>query len=600
MFGASSTSGNGLFGNTQSKPAFGSSSSTGNLNTGSGFLFGSNNNAASGNNTGGSTGFGGFGTQGNNNASGTNTSGGLFGSSSNTNQNNASQNTLNLFGQNKPASGGLFGGSTASNTGTSGGGLFGSSNNTATSTNQTSTSGGGGLFGSSSTSGNTGGGLFGKPATSTGTGGGLFGGSTTGTQNNTNPSGGGGLFGSSNTSNTTGGSLFGKPSTSAAPTLSGGLFGNTNQQSTQPSGGLFGSSNQQNTQQSGGLFGQSTNQSTQQNVQQNNQQSNTGSGLFGGSTVNNAQPSFSWSSQQQQKPQQSSVLNLPTLSNSLSSNPQSSSSTSSTYTPPINDQLIKLKEQWDPNSPKCALKTHFYNKFSQEEINALMQQPRPSNEPPDDWDNAMSERPSTQHYPVKITSFSDVSQRIETQLDHIAKARILLNNINEKQTQLSSKHDLDNITRILKARAKHTKLSRRLLRLATVLAILKLKGYPLLPEEEEISKQFQTLNTKLSDPTGPVGKLSDLYARLAILKGRSEDISSQLESSIGNIHVALNDVMGSNEGTHVGVQESSNQIDQIVNKLTKLLYKQQVGLSYLNELLQKDMDTVDKRLAAQN
>ncbi|KAL6016432.1 Nucleoporin nup57, partial [Candidozyma auris] len=328
--------------------------------------------------------------------------------------------------------------------------------------------------------------------------------------------------------------------------------------------------------------------------------SNTGSGLFGGSTVNNAQPSFSWSSQQQQKPQQSSVLNLPTLSNSSSSNPQSSSSTSSTYTPPINDQLIKLKEQWDPNSPKCALKTHFYNKFSQEEINALMQQPRPSNESPDDWDNAMSERPSTQHYPVKITSFSDVSQRIETQLDHIAKARILLNNINEKQTQLSSKHDLDNITRILKARAKHTKLSRRLLRLATVLAILKLKGYPLLPEEEEISKQFQTLNTKLSDPTGPVGKLSDLYARLAILKGRSEDISSQLESSIGNIHVALNDVMGSNEGTHVGVQESSNQIDQIVNKLTKLLYKQQVGLSYLNELLQKDMDTVDKRLAAQN
>ena len=137
------------------------------------------------------------------------------------------------------------------------------------------------------------------------------------------------------------------------------------------------------------------------------------------------------------------------------------------------------------------------------------------------------------HYPIKISSFNDVAQRIETQLEHVSKSRVILNEINEKLNALSSKHDLENTTRILKAKAKHTKLSRRLLRLATVLAILKLKGYPLLPEEEEISKQFDVLSSKLNDPNSPVGKLSDVFARLAILKERAEDLNYQFEVSIG-------------------------------------------------------------------
>lgn len=208
----------------------------------------------------------------------------------------------------------------------------------------------------------------------------------------------------------------------------------------------------------------------------------------------------------------------------------------------------------------------------------------------------MSNRPSPLHYPVRISSFLDVAQRIEVQLDYVAKSRILLNNINEKQTQLSSKHDIDNSTRILKAKVRHAKLSRKLLRLATILAILKLRGYPLLPEEEEISKQFQALNGKITDPNGSVGKLSDLYARLAILKGRSDDLSSQLETSINNMNGGLNNVMNGDKDTEGGIVRSDDQnyVDQVVKLLTNLLYKQQVGLSFLNDLVQKDISIVDK------
>lgn len=452
------------------------------------------------------------------------------------------------------------------------------------------------------TSSQTTGGLFGKPAASSG---GFFGNSTGQTTL-------GGLFGNnaslntSNTQNTQSSSLFGKPATTS--TTSGGLFGgnsNTNA-STQQSGlfgskpntgGLFGTSNTTpssfslggtnangNTTTSGGLFGNNANKPATGLGATNNANSATTGGLFGGNTTNNAQPSFAWSAQQNNNAP-ASQLNL-----QLSQAPAKAQQMSSTYTPAINDQLIKLKEQWDPNSPKCVLKTHLYNKFSEEEMAVLMQQPRPANETPEDWDNAMSNRPGPLYYPVKVTSFSEVAQRIEVQLDHVAKGRILLNNINEELTQLLSKHDLDNTTRIMKAKVRHTKLARRLLRLATILAILKLKGYPLLPEEEEISKQFQALNAKITDPNAPVGKLSDLYARLAILKGRSEELSSQLEYSIQNMNGGLKSV--TNDSRDVS-GEGNTQLDLIVNLLTKLLYKQQVGLGYLNDVLQKDLTAVD-------
>lgn len=227
------------------------------------------------------------------------TSGGLFGNSSTGalfGQNSQNQNLGGLFGSSgassvpnstttQPTTGGLFGNSTTTtNNATSG--LFG---NTA---NKPATATGGGLFGNSSTTGNTGNtstGLFGGGNTSTASApsGGLF-----GYSNTANPSGG--LFGNSNTAGTTAnapaGGLFGaKPATgglfggSSTPAASGGLFGNSTAAAPQtstgdlfskpaaPTGGLFGNAtlNKPTT----GLFGGST---------------NTG-GLFGNSSTNTNQ-----------------------------------------------------------------------------------------------------------------------------------------------------------------------------------------------------------------------------------------------------------------------------------------------------------------------
>ncbi|KJZ77758.1 hypothetical protein HIM_02935 [Hirsutella minnesotensis 3608] len=173
-----------------------------------------------------------------------------------------------LFGQpqqqNKPASGGLFGQSTAQNqqAATTGTGLFGQQQQ------QTGTTGGG-LFGQATQNQNQqqsslGGGLFGQPAKTqqtTSTGGGLFGQATQNQPSTTTT--GGGLFGQAGQNQQQQqqqpqpSSLFG------GSTLQGSVLGSTAAQTARPS-----------------LFGSTVANATAAQPQQNN---NIGAGLLGGS-----------------------------------------------------------------------------------------------------------------------------------------------------------------------------------------------------------------------------------------------------------------------------------------------------------------------------
>ncbi|KAJ4984617.1 nucleoporin nup189 [Stagonosporopsis vannaccii] len=298
----------GAFGQSSTFGGFGANNNTANTTS----AFGSNNT-----NTGGGL-FGGGST--------TNTTGGFGQSTGGFGTNNNTNTGGGLFGA-KPATGGLFGGSNTTSTGTTGGGLFGGGSTT----NTTGGFGSGGGFGAANNS-NTGGGLFGgnnsaaKPAfgagatnTSTGfggstntgfgqsnTGGGLFG------QNNqasaapafggaaTTASSGGGLFGNA------GGSAFGQNNATQAP-ASGGLFGggggfgqNNNQAkpatgglfgggstTTNTGGGLFGGGASTTTPSSGGLFGGSTANNTGGGLFGGAKPATTGGGLFGGASTTN-------------------------------------------------------------------------------------------------------------------------------------------------------------------------------------------------------------------------------------------------------------------------------------------------------------------------
>jgi nuclear pore complex protein Nup98-Nup96 len=287
-FGSSSTFGG--FGSNNTTGGFGSNNQTNNpfgSNTSTSGGFGANTSSTFGGASGGLFGqnkpaTGGlFGQQ-----SSSTTGGGLFGTSNNNTSSNpfSTNNTSTGFGSNNATSGGLFGNSNNNqskpgglfgNTGTSstGGGFsFGSNNN-----QQQSSTTGGGLFGNNNQQQqSTGGGLFGNNNNSQQQNkpGGLFGNSTGGAfGSNTTGQTSGGLFGTSTNTNTSGGGLFGNNNASTTGTT-GGLFGNSsNAASSNTGGGLFGNNSAANQSKPGGLFGNST--------FGNNQQQSTGGGLFG-------------------------------------------------------------------------------------------------------------------------------------------------------------------------------------------------------------------------------------------------------------------------------------------------------------------------------
>ena len=532
----------------------GSNNGFGNKPAGStGFSFGQNNN-----NTNTQPSASGFGFGGSQPNSGTANTGG-FG---------ANQAT-NTFGSNQQSStgGGLFGNKPAL-------GSLGSSSTTASGT----TAAGTGLFGQQTAQpqqSTIGGGLFGyKPTTTTG---GLFGNSA---QNNSTTSGGlfgnkvgstGSLMGGNstqNTSNMNAGGLFGaKPQNTTATT--GGLFGSKPQGST-TNGGLFGSGTQNNnTLGGGGLFGQSQ-----------QPQTNTAPGL--GNTVS-TQPSFAWSKpstgsnlQQQQQQQQ---IQVPLQQTQAIAQQQQLSN----YPQQIQEQVLKCKESWDPNTTKTKLRAFVYNKVNETE--AILYT-KPGHVLQEEWDQAMEKKPSPQTIPIQIYGFEGLNQRNQVQTENVAQARIILNHILEKSTQLQQKHELDTASRILKAQSRNVEIEKRILKLGTQLATLKNRGLPLGIAEEKMWSQFQTLLQRSEDPAG-LGKTNELWARLAILKERAKNISSQLDSKL----MVFNDDTKNQDSMSKGTGEESN--DRI-NKIVEILTNQQRGITYLNEVLEKDAAIVKK------
>lgn len=286
---------------------------------------------------------------------------------------------------------------------------------------------------------------------------------------------------------------------------------------------------------------------------------------LGGNTAAPAastQPSFPWL-----KPQAATALQ--TQPTALQTQPDASSNPTSEYNPLVADQLAKLKALWDPSSPECLLQTHFYNKTTEAEALVYTQQ-RPANETPEGWDKAVAERPDREHVPVRAAGLEDVQKRVATQIEFAAANRVLLAQINDKTKGLLGKHDLDTAARIIKCKAAHARLLLRVLRCATILAVVKSKGYPLLPEEESMAAKFQELHALMGDPSG-LGRVGELFARTAVLNDRASALSKQVA-----------------QGEQWELQEAQEKNLEMVNKMAAVLQKQQVGLKYLVETLESD------------
>lgn len=396
-------------------------------------------------------------------------------------------------------------------------------------------------------------------------------------------------FGSStttnNNNNTTStpaatGFSFNKPTNTTNKAATTPAFGalNTSTTTTTPSTGFsFGAKPATTT-----SFGTSTSSTTsapafgqpQQQQQQQPQQPQQPAANF------NAQPSSSWS-----KPATSTAtttpapLSAPTPFTTIpSTQPSNNVPTSKDYAPTMNDKLIKIKTSWDATNSQCSMVTHVYNKVDP----SFTDFTRPANESPEEWENAMKNRPKDYNsIPVKCTGFTDLFERDKLQDNHVKQTRILLNEINTKLTKLNEKHDLHSNTLLLKCKMRQKNLNVKLLKIAINLSILKYKGYPLTNDEELLISRFNDLLAKLDDPIG-LNRVNELWARLSSLRDRYSDLSTALVQT----------------KTSTTMPSTLDDGTDTVKKLVKVLAKQQQGIQYLCELMEEDEATL-ARLSGQ-
>lgn len=545
-----------------------------------------------------------------------------FGFNSNGNQ------TGNKFGA-KAATGGFnFGVNNATATENSGGAFLNNFNSTG---GNTQNGGSGGLFGSqnnqsingasfvpfgsnNATQNNTSGSLFGTNGNqqNNSTGGGLFGGSSnvqTNTQNNGSltggfgaQTGGTGLFSQNNMLNSSNtrsdlGGQFQQNNTNFIGTTSDGLFGqrSTPVPGTNTGSNFFCQQPLTNAPATGGMFDKP--KDTFQSQPQQQQFSSVSA-----PTAVTTYPSFAWSQQPTQvggSQQQSLQNRSQQLLNEQTHLPQQQplQQQYSNYPEQIQEQILKCKESWDPSSQRSKLRTFVYNKCNETEAILYV---KPANFTQEDWDKALADRPNANLIPIEVKGFEDLNQRHNLQCDHVAHARIILTQILEKLTNMSQKHELNTAARILKAHTRNSKIQTRIMKLATQIAVLKNKDLPLNVQEESLVTEFYKLLNTSNDPAG-LGKNNELWARLAILKERAKTLSSQLDSTlvvVGENAATTTNPPKSNSEFHLEIDDKRIDGDFVdrVNKIADILMNQQRGLIYLNEVLQKDTQIIDKLL----
>ncbi|KAF9276961.1 hypothetical protein BGZ68_009639 [Mortierella alpina] len=418
----------------------------------------------------------------------------------------------NLFGASAPASGapaagGLFG-ATASSAAPATGGFFGA-------TAQSAAPAAGGLFGSTAPAASAAGGsLFGTPATSTA---------------------GGGLFGTPATS-TAGGGLFG--GTQSAAPATGGLFG-----ATAPAAGGFGAFGAKPA--TGGLFGSTTTAAPATGSFFGAAPKPFGSSTLGASTSN--------------------APALPSFGSSLASGPRQQYVIGNVKPQiPVWQNLLYIKNAWDPTHPNCQFKHFFYNFVHPDDVNKYGP---PPNVDVFEWRQAVEECPDREcMVPALAVGFEDLKKRMECQNDMTDMQRIKLDEIEVKMNEIMQFHLLQTASKVREFKRRHIQLAQRVLTLMKRVQILRNRGVPIRADEEMLRVRLENALEQLRNPAHFRGKITELWAQIQILKD-----SKRLHPT----------------GSYDVSDEAQLEV------IGKVLQDQQAGLQHITSILQQDMQDIE-------
>lgn len=240
-------------------------------------------------------------------------------------------------------------------------------------------------------------------------------------------------------------------------------------------------------------------------------------------------------------------------------------------TVPISDQLQRVYNAWDPQSPQCAFQHYFYNRVPAEHASQYVM---PPGQDPRKWEKAMLARPDPASVPVLAVGFTDLEKRTVLQNQQVNAYRVRLHEINDKLAELSNRHDLHTTVKLLEMRERHAKLARRALALAVRIQVLSNRSALLTPQEELLQRRSKELIQQADDPA-VFGSLNEAWARVKALKRIPEQNNKDVPA-----------------GAQLEWEKDREQLETIV----RVLAAQQKGITFLAQTLADDTQEVNEEL----
>jgi nuclear pore complex protein Nup54 len=202
---------------------------------------------------------------------------------------------------------------------------------------------------------------------------------------------------------------------------------------------------------------------------------------------------------------------------------------------PILEQFRLVTEKWDPASPSCVFKHHFYNKVDEAHIPFYKPQPH---EDPREWEEALQNKPAPGFMPVLCSGYAGLADRLKTQKRAISEFNTRLHQVNGSLDAILQRHELETEVRALAARRRQTAISERCLALAAKVQILRNRGYALSGDEDDLKNRLQTLEREVQDPALGARE-EELWSRLIVLRGYSDRLNKELDKPAGQDGEAL-------------------------------------------------------------
>ncbi|CAG8530830.1 13353_t:CDS:10 [Acaulospora morrowiae] len=228
------------------------------------------------------------------------------------------------------------------------------------------------------------------------------------------------------------------------------------------------------------------------------------------------------------------------------------------------EELARIINSWDPNSPDCKFQSYFYNMVHPDEVQFYTP---PSNMPQNLWIEAQSNNPDrTILVPVRVCGFEDIKKRIEVQEEITAKAVAKFKEYGAKLEEMERKHSLETLVRIEERKRKHIELTQRVIKLMRQIQVLRLKGTLIRADEETLKGRLEDIKQRTQRPLRKLETLKTQYNVTKVQWGSRESPVIHKFNAV-----------------------DENQLENI----TKVLGAEHTGIVHDIETLKKDSKDID-------